>query len=1369
EPAVVTVLKGQSASFTGTLREAGLTTLTLGTDPTPLILVEVGTGPVGTDPTADATGWTMTPAKPDLTWNAAGVGDPADDRYAASLSASKIGLFDVALRVSVDGGLSWTWCDRDPKTPGNDGSEDGYQTARAGHLTVGATPCDPNPCTAPPAPTCDGDVLTTHPVPGGCAVSGSSGLCTYTESQVNCAALGGACSGGACVGTAPKPAPDEVAIVELMVDPAKVSDQSGEWIELANVSGHAVLLDGCVLEDLVGGEKHTIAPTTPLLVQPGAVALLGRSTDTLKNGGAPVQYAYGNGFLLSNTVDAVILRCDGAIVAMVEFDDDLWPFGPGVAMQLDPSAFGAPAAALPTAWCAAYQPYGAGDLGSPGAPNPPCPKADLPDWCRLQLDAPISAHAGVEVSAHGRVRKDGLTTLSGATDPNPLLLAQLGYGPQGSSPETLTASWSFLSAEPDAGWLDTDEPGVDDYVARFPAPPAGTRDVAFRFSVNGGLSWLYCDRATGAAGEDGSDNGYQTANAGALVTTAGPCDPNPCATPPAATCAGDLLTTWATPGACVVDGDAASCSYTPSERDCAAAGGACTAGACEGTASPPEIGSVVITELLRDPVAVSDALGEWVELRNVGSTTVDLWGCVFGDDGTEKHVIDPGGPLLLAPGDYLVLGESDALDLNGGVEVDYVYSGVTLTNTTADEVVLSCAGDVIDRVAWAATGWPKAAGKSMQLDPAALDAVSNDAAASWCNATSTYGKGDKGTPGSDNVSCPVDPCATVVCGATPAPDCSGGVARTYGEGGVCSAGVCQWPVASTVDCVGSGLVCLAGACVPAGAMPAMGEIVVSELMVRPLAAAGAGGQWIELTSTVDAPLLIGGCALESAGDAPWPIPAGIVLGAGQRLVIAASSDPSQNGGVAAALAHDGAIELDAEGDSVALTCGGTLIDGVGFDSLDWPWSDGRSLSLDPSAADAVTNDTPDAWCLATSSYGLGDLGSPGEANPACPAPNAVDRCRLEAPAALSLLVGESAAVRARYTEAGITDQSAGTDLDARVVVQLGRGPVASDPVVDADLWSLIDATPNPDWLDTAEPGYDEALGLLVSAEAGVWSYAFRVSVDAGRSFVWCDLAGPDPGQDGSEDGYQAALAGALTSVGDPCAPNPCVVPPPPSCQDDLLVTPTGVGVCTSDLAGASCAFDELTTDCAALGGTCDSGACEGVSTVPGPGHVVFTEIMNDPVLTTDPNGEWLELTVVGPNPVELSGCILQSDGDSDRVISAGVSLVVVPGLHVVFARKADPAVNGGVAPTWSWLTGLTLGNGADAVRLLCGGQLIDAVAWDGGPAFPAIPGASMQLSASATDANAAATNDLGASWCASKLGYGLGDLGSPGAPNAGCP
>jgi hypothetical protein len=46
----------------------------------------------------------------------------------------------------------------------------------------------------------------------------------------------------------------------------------------------------------------------------------------------------------------------------------------------------------------------------------------------------------------------------------------------------------------------------------------------------------------------------------------------------------------------------------------------------------------------------------------------------------------------------------------------------------------------------------------------------------------------------------VDPCAGQICSSPPAAECNGNSVVTYGASGVCSAGLCTYPIASTTDC-----------------------------------------------------------------------------------------------------------------------------------------------------------------------------------------------------------------------------------------------------------------------------------------------------------------------------------------------------------------------------------------------------------------------------------------------------------------------------------------------------------------------------------------------------------------------------------------
>ncbi len=170
-----------------------------------------------------------------------------------------------------------------------------------------------------------------------------------------------------------------------------------------------------------------------------------------------------------------------------------------------------------------------------------------------------------------------------------------------------------------------------------------------------------------------------------------------------------------------------------------------TAGASNDTPQPPQI---VINEFMADPAAVDDTAGEWVELYNAGSDDVDINGwTIAGADG-DSHVINAGGPLIVPAGGYVVLGNNADSTTNGGVTIDYEYTGFTLDNT-ADSIIVSDAGGAeIDRVDYDSTTFPLAEGSSTELIQPGLD---NSFGTSWESPADSFGDGDMGTPGSTNI------------------------------------------------------------------------------------------------------------------------------------------------------------------------------------------------------------------------------------------------------------------------------------------------------------------------------------------------------------------------------------------------------------------------------------------------------------------------------------------------------------------------------------------------------------------------------------------------------------------------------------------
>lgn len=157
-------------------------------------------------------------------------------------------------------------------------------------------------------------------------------------------------------------------------------------------------------------------------------------------------------------------------------------------------------------------------------------------------------------------------------------------------------------------------------------------------------------------------------------------------------------------------------------------------------------GDIIITEFMANPAAVADGSGEYIEIYNKRSSSFDLDGFILKDDDSDTHTIV--GPLVIAAESFLVLGINSDSGTNGNMTVDYQYSGFNLTNSN-DEIVLTTPGGIeIARVSWTSSSFG-GSGVAEELD--ALSDVNNSGEAqssNYSNATSTYGDGDLGSPGS---------------------------------------------------------------------------------------------------------------------------------------------------------------------------------------------------------------------------------------------------------------------------------------------------------------------------------------------------------------------------------------------------------------------------------------------------------------------------------------------------------------------------------------------------------------------------------------------------------------------------------------------
>ena len=172
----------------------------------------------------------------------------------------------------------------------------------------------------------------------------------------------------------------------------------------------------------------------------------------------------------------------------------------------------------------------------------------------------------------------------------------------------------------------------------------------------------------------------------------------------------------------------------------------------------PSASNIAISEVLVASQSGAGDLGEWFEIKNLGSCTVELAGLVL--EGTDAHLTAamysvPSG--LLAAGSRYVFAQSSSLANNHGLEFDQTYesSGIAFNNG-GDSITLRYMGTVVDQLSWGASDHRP--GAARELDRDTMHGGGSLGGSVWCDATNVYssegGLEYRGTPGVQNEGCP---------------------------------------------------------------------------------------------------------------------------------------------------------------------------------------------------------------------------------------------------------------------------------------------------------------------------------------------------------------------------------------------------------------------------------------------------------------------------------------------------------------------------------------------------------------------------------------------------------------------------------------
>lgn len=165
-----------------------------------------------------------------------------------------------------------------------------------------------------------------------------------------------------------------------------------------------------------------------------------------------------------------------------------------------------------------------------------------------------------------------------------------------------------------------------------------------------------------------------------------------------------------------------------------------------------------------------------------------------------------------------------------------------------------------------------------------------------------------------------------------------------------------------------------------------GDLIITEIMYNPSALSDTEGEWFELYNHSDQPVNLKNLILGRDDLNRHTIADSIVLPPGEYLVVQRSATATDADG---SYVYGSDISLTNTGAVLAVYNEGTesepgaLIFSVNYGGEFFPDGSGASICLNPSMLNATDAATGTSWCVSTTIYSTGDLGTPGTVNDPC--------------------------------------------------------------------------------------------------------------------------------------------------------------------------------------------------------------------------------------------------------------------------------------------------------------------------------------------------------------------------------------------------
>lgn len=705
------------------------------------------------------------------------------------------------------------------------------------------------------------------------------------------------------------PVAGDLVITEIMANPKATADDQGEWIEI--FVARTLDLNGLGIGKVDGEDPDGIVLAEECLtVEAGSYVVIARDPDPAINGGLPRVDATFD-FGLGNSAGAVVLSRGGETI-------DVATYGTapdGRALQLDKDFVDPAANDDPAVFCRATEAYGAGDLGTPGAMNGDCPIVPPDGMC---FDG--GEMRPVEAPAPGDLLITEFMSNPAAVDDTAgewfEIRANADFDLAGLDVGKVEGEVGDTLVPDDCGRLTA---GAYAVIARETAGNGGLPqvDATFSFALNNSDGYLWI-------GSDGVvlDEVRWSSSTSGAATSLDPAFSDPSEN--------DDEANWCTAVDAYGDGDLG----TPGEDNPVCGGvstGDCSDGGVDRPIVTPQPGDLVITEVMPDPSAVTDANGEWFEV--LVTADVDLNGLQLGAavDDIDTTLPSTGDCLPASAGTYVVFAKSTDPLVNGDVPADFESGSLSLANS-GGTLFVGVNDQMLDQITYAGAS----AGVAWTLDPTAEDIDNNDIVENFCAASDVMTSGDFGTPGAQG------------------PSCGGGIMPGQ---------------------------CLDGGVPRAIVEPQAGDLVITEIMANPGAVSDADGEWFEVA--VNASVDLNGLELSRGGTGNWQVhttltsPNCLAFTSGDYVLFARDGDPLVNGGLPEVDFTVSSFAITNSNYGLAIGLGGTHLDELDYASSVAGASTalGASQPLTPEANDVAGN-----LCSEAAAYGDGDLGTPGTAN-----------------------------------------------------------------------------------------------------------------------------------------------------------------------------------------------------------------------------------------------------------------------------------------------------------------------------------------------------------------------------------------------------